>query len=109
MVHSLELGARVLEENLEIAAPQETWGQKVGDPASGRGHWRCCHCIIGSLWVSALQQGASTLIPQQSTLMGQESPGHGLLTSHWSGRGGTPHNNWMLIINRMALLSRGSM
>lgn len=109
MVHGLELGARVLEETTEITAPQETWGQKAGDLASVKGHSEVLpqyHRLVGA---SALQQGASKIIPQQNTPMGQESPEHGLPASCWSGRGGAPHNNWTLIMNRMASLSRGSM
>lgn len=56
VAYILELGARVLEENIELPAPQETWGQRgqVGDLASIRGIWSCCRHTIGVFGDSAL-------------------------------------------------------
>lgn len=60
-------------------------------------------------------RGHSELLPPASQTFSREPPnlfpnpklpGHYPLASHWSGRDGVPHRNWMPIMNRMESLTR---
>lgn len=57
-----EQGTRVLEENIEIPEPQETWGERLGRDLAAV---RSTH-VTGVFWVPALQQRAPKLFSNRA-------------------------------------------